>query len=224
MTEGKQQALDILARLGRQPAVAYWETGVASAITAILEEAGLEGERDRYGNIIARVTGQHPDAAPLALVAHMDHPGFEVVEAQESDLIGNALGGVPAASFEPGAPLQLVLDDGRRLPAVSAGSRGRDGARQVVMRLEESLDVDLPCPAVFDLPDFELDGELIIMRAADDLAGCASILAALTALSSRGPLGDVYGVFSRAEEVGLIGARLLAESGRLPKDTLIVSV
>ena len=38
------------------------------------------------------------------------------------------------------------------------------------------------------------------------------------------PAGDVYGVFTRAEEVGLVGARLLAEAGTLPNETLVVSL
>ena len=224
MAQGNQQALDILARLGQQPAVAYWESGVAAAIIAILKEAGLDTQVDQYSNIIARIPGQHPNTVPLALVAHMDHPGFEAVAVQGFNLIGNALGGVPAASFEPGVPLQLILSDGLRMPAATAGRWGDDSARQVLIKLEEPIDVELPRPVVFDLTDFEVDGEFIRMRAADDLAGCGSILATLTALSSRMPPGDVYGVFTRAEEVGLIGARLLAESGRLPRDTLVVSV
>ena len=224
MAHGNQQALDILARLGEQPAVAYWERGVASVILAILKEVGQEAQVDPFGNIIARIPGREPTEVPLALVAHMDHPGFEAVSVQDLHLIADALGGVPAASFEPGVPLQVVLSDGLRLPAATAGRWGDDNARQVLIRLEEPIDVELPRPIVFDLTDFELDGELIRMRVADDLAGCGSILAALTQLSSRTPPGDVYGVFTRAEEVGLIGARLLAESGRLPADTLIVSV
>ena len=224
MAEDKQQALDILARLGGQPAVAFWENGVASVITAILKEMNLETQVDQFGNIITRIPGQQPIMVPLALVAHMDHPGFEAVGVQDSNLIGNALGGVPAASFEPGVPLQVVLRDGLRLPATTAGRRGDDNERQILIRLDEHIDIELPSPVVFDLTDFEVDGEFIRMRAADDLAGCSSILAALSELSSRTPPGDVYGIFTRAEEVGLIGARLLAESTRLPKDTLIVSV
>jgi endoglucanase len=77
---------------------------------------------------------------------------------------------------------------------------------------------------VFDLVDFQLDGEFIRMRALDDLAGCASILATLAALSEQPPPGDVYGVFTRAEEVGLVGARLLAEARILPEDTIVVSL
>ena len=204
--------------------MAYWESGVASVIMDTLQGLALETQVDQFGNIIARIPGRHPNTVPLALMAHMDHPGFEAVAVQDFNLVGVALGGVPAASFEPGVPLQVVLSDGLRLPATTAGRWGDDNARQVLIRLEGLFDAELPCPVVFDLTDFEVDGEFIRMRAADDLAGCASILATLAELSSLTPPGDVYGVFTRAEEVGLIGARLLAESGRLPKDTLIVSV
>ncbi len=196
----------------------------APSSQSVLEEAGLEVQVDDYGNVLARIAGQNPNAAPLALVAHMDHPGFEAVEAQGSNLIADALGGVPAASFHDGVPLQVVLPDGLRLAAATAGRWGSDDAQQVLIRLDEPVALELPRPVVFDLVDFELDGDLIRMRAADDLAGCAAILATLTALASRQPPGDVYGVFTRAEEVGLVGARLLAESGSLPEGALIVSV
>ena len=90
-------------------------------------------------------------------------------------------------------------------------------------RLEQSRSVDLPCPMVFDLVDFVLDGRLIRMRALDDLAGCAAILTTLAALSDQQAPGAVYGVFTRAEEIGLIGARLLAEARALPQETMVVS-
>ena len=94
----------------------------------------------------------------------------------------------------------------------------------VSLRMEEPSVLELPMPVVFDLPDFHFDGELVHMRAVDDLGGCAGILAALNLLASEEGAGDLYGVFTRAEEVGLIGARLLAEEGRLPPDTLVVSL
>ena len=81
-----------------------------------------------------------------------------------------------------------------------------------------------PLPAVFDLPDFQLDEEVITMRALDDLAGCASILAALERVVRDRESANLYAVFTRAEEIGLYGARLVAESGVLPYDTIVVSV
>ena len=224
MLQGKQQGLDILAKLGAQPAVAYRESGVSEVVQSVLGETGIAAQVDQFGNILARVGGKNSNAAPLALVAHMDHPGFEAVDVQGSDLVADVLGGVPDAALQAGIPVQVLLEDGRRLCAVTAGRSGGANSQQVLIRLDEPAELDLPRPVVFDLVDFELEDDLIRMRAADDLAGCAAILATLTALASRQPPGDVYGVFTRAEEVGLVGARLLAESGILPQDALIVSV
>ena len=225
LTVLKDQALDFLARLGGQPAVAFYEDGVASVVATILSEAQIPFRVDEFGNILVRIPGQRPDVTPLALMAHMDHPGFEAVDVQGDYLIGVALGGVPASSFNARVPLSVVLRDGKRLRAQTAGRHGDENDRRVLIEieLEEPRDLELPLPVVFDLPDFQINGDFLRMRAADDLAGCGSILATLVALAEHPSEGDVYGVFTRAEEVGLIGARLLAEAGTLPPETLVVS-
>ena len=86
----------------------------------------------------------------------------------------------------------------------------RKSARQVLISLADSSEIDAvepPVAAVFDLPDFELDGELIRMRAVDDLAGCGATLAVLERLlnGEQRPAGDVYGFFTRAEGSGAGG-------------------
>ena len=222
MTIEKDRALSILASLGAQPAVAYHEGGVSTAVSGHLSDLGVPFRVDDFGNIIAHVQGQTPGMTPLAIVAHMDHPGFEAVAAEGDYLIGTALGGVPPTSFEAGVPVQLITADGRH-QARTAGRHGEEADRQVLITLDDPREIALPCAVVFDLTDFNLDGELIRMRAADDLAGCGSILSALAELMERPPEGDFYGVFTRAEEIGLMGARLMAEAGSLPPDTLVVS-
>ncbi len=242
MVDERGEALDFLGRLGRNPAVAFYESGVAATVVAILEELGVAHRFDEFGNIVARIPGGEASATPLAIVAHMDHPGFEITGRSGDRFVADGLGGVPASSFGEGVPLQLLLPGGSRLPAVTAGRHGEESDRQVLIRLagpDESgaveppvaaveppvAAVEPPVAAVFDLVDFELDGEFIRMRAADDLAGCGAILAALAQLSRGGvaPSGDVYGLFTRAEEVGLVGARLAAEAGTLPLGTLVIS-
>ena len=228
MANERDEALDFLARLGRNPAVAFYEWGVAATVLGILEELGVEHRFDEFGNIVARIPGGEASATPLAIVAHMDHPGFEITGRSEDRFVADGLGGVPASSFGEGVPLQLLLPGGSRLPAVTAGPHGEESDRRVLIRLADpdySAAVEPPVAAVFDLVDFELDGEFIRMRAADDLAGCGAILAAMARLSRGGvaPAGDVYGLFTRAEEVGLVGARLAAESGTLPLGTLVIS-
>ena len=233
--DADDRALDFLARLGARPAVAFHENAVAAAVRDILAEIAVPWRTDRFGNIIARLPGADADAdhlPPIAFMAHMDHPGFEVTGRDGDYLVARALGGVPAGAFAPDVPLQIILPDGRRIAAETAGphgaTEGDDAAppRQVLLQLPTPTTepVPIPSPAVFDLPDFSVDGDHLVMRAADDLAGCGSILAALAALRDAPPPGAVYGVFTRAEEVGLVGARLLAEAGALPPDTLVVSL
>ncbi|MBT98833.1 MAG: hypothetical protein CL902_09430 [Dehalococcoidia bacterium] len=224
MTDLREQALDFLSRLGSNPATAFKEDGVVETVKHILTEVGLEYQVDDFGNIIAKVTGTDPTANPLAIVAHMDHPGFEIISSHEDGYIAKAMGGIPPSSFEAGVPVQVILPDGTRTKGSTTGKFGEESERQVLIKLNQPQDLEPPLSAVFDLTDFELDGEHIRMRAVDDLAGCGSILAALARLSSGDvPPGDVYGVFTRAEELGLVGARLMAEAGTLPPETLVIS-
>ena len=224
MTNLREQALDFLSRLGSNPATAFKEDGVVNAVKDILAEIGLQYQVDDFGNIIAKVSGTDSTANPLAIVAHMDHPGFEITGSNSNGYIAKAMGGVPQSSFESGVRLQVILPDGSRIKGATAGKFGDDSERQVLIKLDQPQDLEPPVTAVFDLTDFELDGEHIRMRAVDDLAGCGSILAALAQLTTGdAPPGDVYGVFTRAEEVGLVGARLMAEAGTLPPETLVIS-
>lgn len=77
---------------------------------------------------------------------------------------------------------------------------------------------------MWDLPASRLDGERLYSRACDDLIGCATIIATLRTLSERASTGLVAGVFTRAEEVGFIGAIHLARSKLLASDATIISL
>ena len=233
MMDERDEALDFLARLGAQPAVAFHEHNTAAAARAILDATGIEHRTDDYGNILARLPGGGKGGGaptpPLAIVAHLDHPGFELTgRTDDGDFIADALGGIPQSAFDAGTPLQVMLPGGRRIAASTIGPYGEPAERKALVRLSVAAaeDPPLPAAAVFDLPDFALDGDYIRMRAADDLAGCAAALAALARLSRRAdrPPGDVYALLTRAEEVGLVGARLAAEARLLPPDTLLISV
>lgn len=78
--------------------------------------------------------------------------------------------------------------------------------------------------AMWDLPAFSLEHSRIYSRACDDLIGCAAIVAMFHELERTGATGSCYGLFTRAEEVGLVGATLLAQSNRIPKDVTVISL
>jgi putative aminopeptidase FrvX len=78
--------------------------------------------------------------------------------------------------------------------------------------------------AMWDLPACEVNDERIYSRACDDLIGCAAIVATFQELERSGSEGCVYGLFTRAEEVGFVGAIHLAKSGELPREITILSL
>ena len=243
MNTGSEQiessALEILSELGKLPAASYWEDGPARYLAVRAREAGLEVTRDEWGNVLATKTGTDPDAPGIAFVAHTDHPGYEVVEQDGKKLTLKTMGGVGIAAGRAGTSILVIGRHGVRIKATITGADAPDGdfakSREdagwlgtdtVYAELEGDTDLgELPKPAVPDLLDYELgDDDIIRMRAADDLAGCAAILAALESITEAATKGNVYGLFTRAEEVGLIGARIAAEQELLPKSTIIVSV
>ena len=245
MNKQEQRALDILSGLAKNPAVPFHEWAVTKHILGVLGTLdGVNFHRDDFGNIIARYTSPSIAALPesereppIAFVAHMDHPGYEIVrpadapddESRRKSYIAHALGGVPAASSAKPTPAFVLMPDGKRISAelqpLNADSfENGSGERQVKVHVECDSELGLPAPVVFDLPDFDIDSDTIRMRAADDLAGCGAILSALERLASSNADADFYAVFTRAEEGGLFGARLMAEAGTLPENTLVVSV
>ena len=223
MNEQDSRALEILRELGQRPAAPFHEGPPAKYILQTLKAIGLDAKTDDFGNVIAHYRNADSDDPPLALVAHMDHPGFEIVEASERGPLAVALGGVPEVSLSRPADILVLLEDDVRLPARTAPYPDGDG-RTVRVELSEDRPIEPPVPVVFDLPDFMLGDGFIRMRALDDLAGCAASLSAMERLVSENAECDVYAVFTRAEEGGLFGARLMAEARTLPADTLVVSI
>lgn len=77
---------------------------------------------------------------------------------------------------------------------------------------------------MWDLPACMIRGGRIRSRACDDLIGCTAIVAMLRELEHTGAECAAWGLFTRAEEVGFVGAIELAKSGALPKSVTVVSL
>ena len=218
-----KRALDILMLLGGCPATSFHEGLVSRRIVDILYASKIDYRVDMYGNIIARVDGNleaESESLPIAFVAHMDHPGFEVVRYEEELPIATSLGGVPLASITKGANAFYFDEKGNRFKCELEPIPG--GQNELLVK--SSVLPPMGAPIVFALDDFSISEDILRMRAMDDLAGCAAIIASLEELKNTPSASEVYGVFTRAEEVGLIGARLLSLEKTLPQNTFVVSV
>lgn len=221
------RALEILETLCKQPATSYFEDNVSREVERMLTDASIPWEQDEFGNIIARLTRRgdsDPMSRPIALVAHMDHPGFEVLEVDGQRLTLQMLGRVSDVVYEQQVDLIVYSADGSSCAARTTGQDGDPEKRVLYAHLTAPNDLFLPAFAVFDLVDCELSSNTVFARALDDLAGCAATLSVMETLAAENEPVDVFGVFTRAEENGLIGARLLAANVTLPKETIVVSI
>ena len=206
-------------RLLTTPTAPYHEATMKEQVRLIVEEAGLDLVEDEFGNLLVQLVND-ATLPPLVLDAHLDHPGFVIRRQLSSDSwLAEFLGGVGDGWFTPGIPVLLMPG---RVPAV-LGKRPAEGRKEFELTSSSPVEI-APEFAVWDLTEFDGSGPNIVGRACDDLIGAATILAVLAELRHRKAPVHVIGALCRAEEVGFHGALCLAQSGRLPKESLVISL
>jgi putative aminopeptidase FrvX len=206
----------ILGRLARQPTAPLHEHLVLGEAIRIAREVGASVRVDGWGNLILAPPGPRRGPA-IWLVAHTDHPGFEVVGRGEARF----LGGVAPPYFRRGTPLRFY-HDGAAIPArlrrynLKTGRLVFDGGRE--SRLLRRRDF-----GVWELEDFRVAGGLVHARQLDDLAGSAVSLAALArAVPNRRQ--NLRVLLTRAEEIGFVGSLGAAADGRIPPSAWVISL
>ncbi len=215
--------------IGAAPTAPYHEHRALAAIRGVLSRDEIELREDAHGQLFASVRRGAP-RRPIALVAHADHPAFDVVSAYGREGIARVLGGFRGRVLKGATAVLVHSDEAPSAPPVHAtidrfvpdldpvhNSPGR-------MRIRADADLVVGQWATLDLTACELEGDELRMVAADDLAGCAIVAQALLELAADDVAVGVTGVFTRAEETGLYGARIVAEDETLPRDALVVSV
>ncbi len=217
-------ALTVLSEIASIPTAPLHEEGVAAYVARFLRHIGLPFQVDPFGDLIA--TYRHGDTSPpVALVAHLDHPGLEIAAVGPGHQAqANLLGGVPPACFD--RPVRaMVMSDGKLSPATVVGYDVSPATGRVAsLTLECTGRIRAGDFGIFDLPGFQREGEEASLRAADDLAGVAVVLLALKEIAALSLDGAFFGVFTRAEEIGLVGAALVAQQQILPPESIVVSL
>jgi putative aminopeptidase FrvX len=219
--------LATIERVASAPTAPYHEFRALRAIRRELERNALVVNEDAYGQISSRTRRADAKRA-LALVAHTDHPAFEITEAHGREGRARILGGLYPEFFASpvavlvhddaeGTPFAGTLDGYLPAPDLVHNSPGH-------CRIRADAELRAGQWAVMDLPPFAVNGDELHLRAADDLALCAVVILVLATLRDDPRPHDVHAVFTRGEETGLYGARLIAEDGLLPKDVIIVSL
>lgn len=213
--------LAIAEGLLRRPTAPFHEHLAAEHCLAWAADRGIAGQRDAAGNVLLR-TGPADAPHPLVLVAHLDHPGFAIDAVEGDDVMltfhggvaeGHARGGEPVEFFRPGD----TEPTGRGAVVAPEHTAGRlTGATAEVLDGEA-----VPGGfAMWGFPGWSVEDGRITARVCDDLLGVAAILACLDVVREA----PVWGLLTRAEEVGFLGALEAIRLATVPAAANVLSL
>ncbi len=224
---------------GREHAVVAWiERWVA-------ERPDLTLQKDPVGNLVvarrAARAGEPPVAhRPLYITAHLDHPAFVVERViGPGTLLATFRGGVMDAYFKDAAVRVVSCgrsdSSNRRVAAATRESAARVTEKAKKEPFPECLleldgdgspaEVFMPGDvAVWDLPPARIEGDRLLAPACDDLAAAASALAVMDRLRAKPGAAYVRLLFTRAEEIGFIGAIAACKLGTMPEGARVIAL
>jgi len=205
---------------------------VEGAVVAYLEafcasRPGLKWERDRAGNVLVHLRrGRRRIQRPVCLTAHLDHPGFIAEEMTGPQRL--------RAIWRGGVRPEYFVGSRVRFHAEQRWIRGtvrsiKTYVENRIKRVSSAvIDVSAPVPAgapgMWDFPDATITARHIRSRACDDLAGAAAMVCCMEEMTRRRLDGEAYFLFTRAEEVGFVGAIAASRAETIPQQCCVVAV
>ena len=186
----------VLKKILKQPTAPFHEYLVRGEVETLLKDVpGVKLKRDKYGNLLATYKNGKKTSSPTwVLAAHMDHPAF----VKKPGSTGKN------AEYE-------------FLGGVAEPVRA-NGIKRGLQKAVKGTDM-----AVWNFP-VTITKEKIFATACDDLVNCATIVATFHELARLNIQTTVHAVFTRAEEVGWLGAWHLGENWPFGKDAVFLSL
>jgi endoglucanase len=193
----------------------------------VQQRPALRITSDAAGNLLVQYPARGRAAAPLVLVAHMDHPGFRVEAVHGAELQLRFQGYVAHPHARPGARVRLFRR-GRRAPIGTARLTHVEYERNRLTLARATVIAGTARGAAFamwDFPAFVRRGERIVARNCDDGMGCVAALCVLDEVARLRPRGVALQVlFTRAEELGFLGTLEAIRLRTLPRRSVILSL
>src|SRR5262245_23679714 len=222
----------VLKDLLTLPTAPFVESAVMSHVRAACRRmADVTCRTDQHGNLLARYRRQPGRRISLVFTAHTDHPGFVALKMLDRRTLRAAFRGWVEPEYFVGTKVRFWSGGGwvsGRVVKILKTAKlyrmiGRT-ARPEEVAVRVAREVQAQSPGMWDLPDPFEKGGCVYARGCDDIAGCAAMLALLERLSKRRAKADVYCLFTRAEEVGFVGAIGAAKTGTIPKRLPIIAI
>lgn len=225
-----------LLELTQIPTAAGVEWRVIDWIRAwVGERPELAINQDSAGNLEVRRSGlapAEPGGKPLYITAHLDHPAFVVERVIGPGTVQVAFrGGVMDEYFDQARVVIHPRKGGAHRATLNGrvpGTPGTFPAYIAELDAEVADDVHVGDIATWELPPARIQDGLLHTHACDDLAALAAAVAAYDVLL-RGwregkPAKDVRLLFTRAEEVGFIGAIAACRGRTLPEGARVIAL
>lgn len=213
---------DATARLLARPTAPYAEDLVALEVARFAaERPGIDCAARAGGNLVLSWPGRARVRRPLAISAHLDHPGFHYAGGHRASFHG----GVPLAAMA-GADVRFFdAGDGRTTALARVAQARRERSGRVVALLERFRGrAARGAPGMWDLPAAELRGRRLAARVCDDLLGAAAVLALLDRAHAERWGRPLVGVLTRAEETGFVGCQALLRERALPAECAVIGL
>lgn len=199
----------------------------------------LAMRRDVHGNLVIEPRKKWGgDQPPVFFTAHLDHPAFVVERVHEDGRVELSFrGGVMDDYFEDA---RVVL---YRANEYTVGARivgPAEGPQQPFKRWVAELDGRLEAAGsgnrsvipgdigVWELPMQRVEDGVLYTNACDDLAAVAAALSAMEELRLAAGAGetlqDTRLLFTRAEEIGFVGAIGASRDATMPMDARVIAL
>lgn len=192
---------------------------------------------DKSGNLTVSMNdAKGTDLPPLYITAHLDHPAFVVERIVSPSCVELSFrGGVMDEYFKDGKVTLWSSTDTRHNAtltgeASAAPINGSESPfKHYTAELNDTHDttegLKVGDVAVWDLPAAEISNGILHTSACDDLAAVAAALAAMDVIEEyKETARDVRLIFTRAEEIGFIGAIAACRDGTMPKNSIVIAL
>lgn len=187
----------------------------------------LKTTRDAAGNLLVHLKqGKARLKRPVCITAHLDHPGFVA-----DRMVGKGMveafwrGGVPPEYF-PKARVRFDVN-GKWVTGTIRDTTliDRNGQSRVnVAKISVPAEIPPGAVGMWDFPDPVIRDGRIFARGCDDIAGAAAMVCCIESLTRGRRAAEAYFLFTRAEEVGFIGAIAAAKKGTIPKKCVVIAM
>jgi putative aminopeptidase FrvX len=217
----------IMKNVFSQPTAPFRENWVLNSIEKELKNLRVPYFKDRWGNIIAGVTGPKTlkTSRRVALLAHTDHPGFHIVSKIKENLFqAQWHGGFPPKTFKAKVSIHNPQFPGKRaLGSIVSKKFSKKAIFQIKLKGRSHFPINQDCFGAFAYPGFSKSKSRVHTRAADDLSGVTIILSTFARLKTN-EKKNMLGIFTRAEEVGFKGTLGIIYENLLGKENSVISL